>query len=258
MAAVWRNRDNPAPRRVLLTGAMPDPTAPGMAIRQLAGGYLAQHNFHDFAGSTIVHSVGGWGALVAAFILGPRLGKYVDGKSRPIFGHNLPLATIGMFLLWLGWFGFNGGSVLSGDPAMTSYVLVTTCLASAAGISGAMATSWIVQKKPDLTMALNGSLAGLVGVRESPLLVSEQLTFQQTFRQCRAVHGDKRMIRSRPVIVQGLCHNFLARATFTENEHWHIRIDHAIEQLEDAQHSWRSGNDTVKGVLQVRASTSLQ
>ena len=128
------------------------------------GGWLGDLGFHDFAGSTVVHSVGGWAALMGVIFLGPRLGKYVGSSIRPIMGHSMPLATIGVFLLWLGWFGFNGGSVLSGDPAMTSYVLVTTCLASAAGISGAMATSWIVQKKPDLTMALNGSLAGLVGV----------------------------------------------------------------------------------------------
>ena len=93
-----------------------------------------------------------------------RLGKYRDGKVNAIPGHNLPLATIGVFLLWLGWFGFNGGSVLSADPGATSYVLVTTCLAAAAGIMGAMVTSWMIQKKPDLSMMLNGSLAGLVGI----------------------------------------------------------------------------------------------
>ena len=128
------------------------------------GGWLDAMGFYDFAGSTLVHGVGGWAALVCAFILGPRIGKYVDGKSRPIMGHSMPLAAIGVFLLWLGWFGFNGGSVLSADPDLTSFTLVTTCLASAAGIVGALATSWIVQKKPDLTMVLNGSLAGLVGI----------------------------------------------------------------------------------------------
>ena len=127
-------------------------------------GWLDQAGFYDLAGSTIVHSVGGWGALMGAIILGPRMGKYTSGRSNAIPGHNLPLATIGVFLLWLGWFGFNGGSVLSADPAGTSFVLVTTCLASAAGIIGAMSTSWAVQKKPDLTMMLNGSLAGLVGI----------------------------------------------------------------------------------------------
>ena len=136
------------------------------------GGWLADAGFHDFAGSTLVHSVGGWGALVCAWMLGPRLGKYVEGASKPIMGHNLPLATIGMFLLWLGWFGFNGGSVLSGDPEGTSFVLVTTSLAAAAGVITAMLTSWIVQKKPDLTMALNGSLAGLVGITAGADVVS--------------------------------------------------------------------------------------
>lgn len=128
------------------------------------GGWLAELGFHDFAGSTIVHSVGGWGALIAVIMLGPRSGKYVNGKIRPIMGHSMPLAAIGVFLLWFGWFGFNGGSVLSADPGMVSLVLVTTNLAAAAGIMSAMAVSWIVQKKPDLTMVLNGALAGLVGV----------------------------------------------------------------------------------------------
>jgi Amt family ammonium transporter len=120
--------------------------------------------FYDFAGSTIVHSVGGWGALICAYLLGPRKGRYVNGSIKPILGHNMPLATIGMFLLWLGWFGFNGGSVLSAAAGDTSRVLVTTCLAAAAGIMAAGCISWLVQKKPDLTMILNGALAGLVGI----------------------------------------------------------------------------------------------
>ena len=128
------------------------------------GGWLDGLGFYDFAGSTIVHSVGGWGALAGVLLLGPRLGKYVNGTIKPIMGHNLPLATIGVFMLWLGWFGFNGGSVLSADPGMVSYVFVTTSLAAAAGIIGAQITSWSVQKKPDLTMVLNGCLAGLVGI----------------------------------------------------------------------------------------------
>ena len=111
-----------------------------------------------------MHSVGGWGALAGIILLGPRLGKYVNGKIKPIMGHNMPLLTIGVFLLWLGWFGFNGGSVLSADPGAVSYVLVTTSLAAAAGIAGSMAASWSIQKKPDLTMVLNGCLAGLVGI----------------------------------------------------------------------------------------------
>ena len=128
------------------------------------GGWLKEQGFYDFAGSTLVHSVGGWAALMGVIFLGPRRGKYLGNAVKAIPGHSMPLATIGVFLLWLGWFGFNGGSVLSADPAATSFVLVTTSLASAAGIVGAMVTSWITQKKPDLSMALNGSLAGLVGI----------------------------------------------------------------------------------------------
>ena len=121
-------------------------------------------DFIDFAGSTLVHSVGGWAALAGILVLGPRLGKYVNGGINPIMGHSMPLATIGMFLLWLGWFGFNGGSVLSADPAGVSFVLVTTSLAAACGIVAAVATAMIITKSPDLSMALNGALAGLVGI----------------------------------------------------------------------------------------------
>ncbi|GAB4165490.1 MAG: ammonium transporter [Terrimicrobiaceae bacterium] len=121
--------------------------------------------FYDFAGSTLVHSVGGWGALAGVLILGPRLGKFLpDGKVKPILGHSMPLATIGVFLLWLGWFGFNGGSVLSADPGLVSLTLVTTSLAASAGAVGSMFVSWIILKKPDLSMTLNGILAGLVGI----------------------------------------------------------------------------------------------
>ena len=136
------------------------------------GGWLDGLGFYDFAGSTLVHSVGGWGALAGIVVLGPRLGKYVNGQVRAIAGHSMPLATIGVFLLWLGWFGFNGGSVLSADPELVSLVFVTTCLASAAGIIGAMLTSWMVQHKPDLSMVLNGSLAGLVGITAGADVVS--------------------------------------------------------------------------------------
>jgi len=136
------------------------------------GGWLDSMGFYDFAGSTLVHSVGGWGALAGIIVLGPRIGKYVNGQVRAIAGHNMPLATIGVFLLWLGWFGFNGGSVLSAAPELVSRVFVTTCLASAAGIIGAMLTSWAVQHKPDLTMMLNGSLAGLVGITAGADVVS--------------------------------------------------------------------------------------
>ena len=137
------------------------------------GGWLDAMGFYDFAGSTLVHSVGGWGALIGAIILGPRLGKYTkEGALRPIPGHSLPLAAIGVFLLWFGWYGFNGGSVLSADPELISLVFVTTSLAAAAGVMGAMFLSWIVFKKPDLSMILNGSLAGLVGITAGADVIS--------------------------------------------------------------------------------------
>ncbi len=140
-------------------------TYPWVGSWKWGGGWLDQLGFYDFAGSTLVHSVGGWGALAGALMLGPRMGKYSkDGRMTPIPGSNLPLATIGVFLLWLGWFGFNGGSVLSADPAAVSLTLVTTSLAASAGAMGALFTSWIVSKKPDLSMTLNGILAGLVGI----------------------------------------------------------------------------------------------
>jgi Amt family ammonium transporter len=137
---------------------------PVLGSWKLGGGWLDAMGFYDFAGSTLVHSVGGWGALVGAWMLGPRIGKYVGGRLHPIPGSNMPLAAVGVFLLWLGWFGFNGGSVLSADPALTSFTLVTTCLAAAAGAIVAMMVSWRVAGKPDLSMALNGILAGLVGI----------------------------------------------------------------------------------------------
>jgi len=129
------------------------------------GLWLDQMGFYDFAGSTLVHSVGGWGALAGVLMLGPRIGKYTkEGKITAIPGSSMPLATIGVFLLWLGWFGFNGGSVLNADPGAVSLTLVTTCLAAAAGGLAAMVVSWVLSKKPDLSMALNGILAGLVGI----------------------------------------------------------------------------------------------
>ena len=137
------------------------------------GGWLDQRGFYDFAGSTLVHSVGGWAALVGAYLLGPRIGKYSkSGDIKPIKGHNLPLAAIGVFLLWFGWYGFNGGSVLSADPGLVSLVFVTTSLAAAGGIVGAMITSWSISKKPDLSMVLNGSLAGLVGITAGADVIS--------------------------------------------------------------------------------------
>ncbi|HEY9117736.1 MAG TPA: ammonium transporter, partial [Roseivirga sp.] len=128
------------------------------------GGALDDLGFYDFAGSTLVHSVGGWAALAGIILLGPRKGKFIDGKSNDLPGSNVSLAVIGVFLLWLGWFGFNGGSVLSADPATTSFVLLTTCLAACAGGIGAGATAYLVSKKLDLGMVLNGILAGLVGI----------------------------------------------------------------------------------------------
>lgn len=130
------------------------------------GGFLQTMEipFYDFAGSTLVHSVGGWAALVAVYLLGSRIGKFKDGKPQAIPGHNIPLATAGVLILWLGWFGFNGGSVLSADPALTSLTLVTTCLAAAAGGVVAFLVSTLMYKNYDLTMFLNGILGGLVGI----------------------------------------------------------------------------------------------
>ena len=136
---------------------------------QWGGGFFSTFTedlgFYDFAGSTLVHSVGGWGALVIIYFLGARKGKFdADGKPRAIPGSNLPLSAAGVLILWLGWFGFNGGSVLSADPALTSLTLVTTCLAAAAGGIGAAVISGILYKNLDLTMFMNGVLGGLVGI----------------------------------------------------------------------------------------------
>lgn len=130
----------------------------------LSGGDESKE-FIDFAGSSLVHAFGGFAALAAVLVLGPRKGKYgPDGSIRPILGHSMPLATIGVFMLFLGWFGFNGGSVLSADPAGVSLVFVTTGIAAAAGGMSSMLASWMLSKKPDLSMVLNGILAGLVGI----------------------------------------------------------------------------------------------
>ena len=129
--------------------------------------YFFNAEFIDFAGSSIVHGVGGFAALVGAYMVGPRIGKYVDGKVMPIAGHNLTLATLGVFILWLGWFGFNGGSQLAwgGDDAIgASQVVVSTNIAAAAGALGALLTTWIYLGKPNLTHTLNGCLAGLVSI----------------------------------------------------------------------------------------------
>lgn len=129
------------------------------------GGFLDQWGFYDFAGSTLVHSVGGWAALIAVYLLGARIGKFSpDGKPKAIPGHNIPLAAAGVLILWLGWFGFNGGSVLSADPELTSLTLVTTCLAAAAGGISSSIFSNLLYKNFDLTMFMNGVLGGLVGI----------------------------------------------------------------------------------------------
>ncbi|WP_422478312.1 ammonium transporter [Pleomorphochaeta sp. DL1XJH-081] len=140
------------------------------------GGWLASLGFHDFAGSTVVHSVGGWAALMGAIVLGPRIGKYVSigGKvsSKAILGHNLPLASLGVFILWFGWYGFNAGSTLSGTDATMAVVAVTTTLGASSGAIGAMVVSWIKFKKPDVSMSLNGALAGLVGITAPTAVVT--------------------------------------------------------------------------------------
>ncbi len=131
-------------------------------LSSLGGGDAA---FYDFAGSTVVHGFGGAAALAAVMILGPRKGKFQkDGSIKPILGHSMPLATVGVFLLFFGWFGFNGGSVLSANPGPLGLVFTTTALAAAAGGIASILVSWSVLKKPDLSMALNGLLAGLVSI----------------------------------------------------------------------------------------------
>lgn len=136
------------------------------------GGWLAKLGMWDFAGSTVVHSSGGWAALAGAIALGPRFGKYVAGKINVIPGHNLSLATIGTFILWLGWFGFNPGSTMAADPRLIAHICVTTNMAAATGVLGATLASWILLKKPDLGMALNGCLAGLVAITAPCAFVS--------------------------------------------------------------------------------------
>ena len=133
------------------------------------GGALASWGFADFAGSVVVHAVGGFAGLAGAMVLGPRIGRYsADGRSQPMLGHNMPLAALGVFILWVGWYGFNPGSQLTYSGAtnaeVTTYIALTTTLSAAAGAVVAMLLSWGTFKKPDLSMALNGALAGLVGI----------------------------------------------------------------------------------------------
>ena len=138
-------------------------------------GWLTELGFIDFAGSTVVHSVGGWAALIAAILVGPRLGKYTNGKSNAIPGHNLVIGALGIFILWLGWFGFNAGSQLaiSGDNAnAVAGIIITTNLAAAAAAVTAMFVSWGLYGKPDISMTLNGALAGLVAITAGCAVVS--------------------------------------------------------------------------------------
>lgn len=135
-------------------------------------GWLDAMGFADFAGSTLVHACGGAAALAIVILLGPRAGKYTDKGIKPIPGHSMPLAAIGVFLLWFGWFGFNGGSVLSGDPEGVSLVFVTTSLAASAGAIGAFAASYFMFKSFDLSMVLNGILGGLVGITAGADVIS--------------------------------------------------------------------------------------
>jgi len=156
---------------IVLTGLI----YPIQASWKWGGGFLdTQFGFQDFAGSTVVHSVGGWAALAGALILGPRIGKYAkDGRVMPMLGSNLPLATLGTFILWLGWFGFNGGSQLAmgtvGDVADVSRIFANTNAAAAGGAVAALVLTQIVYNKVDLTMVLNGALAGLVSITAEPL-----------------------------------------------------------------------------------------
>lgn len=136
------------------------------------GGWLHSKGMLDFAGSTVVHSVGGWAALAGILVLGPRFGKYANGRLNPIPGHNLSLATLGTFVLWFGWFGFNPGSTMSADPIAISHVAITTNMAAAMAIISATLLSWILLGKPDLGMTLNGCLAGLVAITAACAFVS--------------------------------------------------------------------------------------
>lgn len=136
------------------------------------GGWLAAAGFYDFAGSTVVHSVGGWAALIGAAVLGPRLGRYENGKVNAIPGHNMGLATLGCLILWLGWFGFNPGSTMDANGKLIAHIAMTTNMAASTGGVAATITAWLYLGKPDLSMIINGILAGLVGVTASCAFVS--------------------------------------------------------------------------------------
>ena len=158
---------------VILTGLI----YPIQASWKWGGGFLdTRYGFQDFAGSTVVHSVGGWAAFAGAIVLGPRLGKYRDGRVNPMPGSNLALATLGMWILWLGWFGFNGGSQLAmgtvTDVAAVSRIFANTNAAAAGGVVAALVLTQVMYGKIDLTMLLNGALAGLVSITAEPLMPS--------------------------------------------------------------------------------------
>jgi Amt family ammonium transporter len=157
---------------VVMTGLI----YPFMGQWQWGGGWLAQRGFADFAGSSIVHAVGGFAALGAVLAIGPRLGRYVGGRPVAMPGHNLAFAGLGMFLLWIGWFGFNGGSQLvfssGADATAVADIFLNTNLAAAAGGLAAMALSWILFRKPDISMTINGVLAGLVSITAGPDVVT--------------------------------------------------------------------------------------
>ena len=151
---------------ILLSSVLVGIIYPIVGMWKWGGGFLdtMSTSFYDFAGSTLVHSVGGWAALMTVLFVGPRIGKYVKGNVQHIKPHSFSLAAVGVFLLWFGWYGFNGGSVLSADPALLSLVFVTTALGGAAGTMTAMLVSWKLNNRPDLLNTLNGALAGLVGI----------------------------------------------------------------------------------------------
>lgn len=141
------------------------------------GGWLAKLGMLDFAGSTVVHSIGGWAAVTGAFLLGPRIGKYRDGRVEAIPGHSLTSATIGVFVLWFGWFGFNPGSTMAADWASIAHIATTTNTAAAAASISALITAWLLLGKPDLSMTLNGGLAGLVAITAPCAFVSVPSAF---------------------------------------------------------------------------------
>ena len=176
---------------------------PLQASWKWGGGFLDEMGFLDFAGSTVVHSVGGWAALAGALILGPRIGKYKDGKVVPMPGANLPLATLGVFILWLGWFGFNGGSQLAmgtvGDVADVSRIFANTNAAAAGGAIAALILTQVVYGKVDLTMVLNGALAGLVSITAEPLTPTLGCSVNWRCRRinCRVCGADAGQIQNR-------------------------------------------------------------